>query len=122
MKRLVLIFCMDGNAGKALAETIRNEDTTAQLRSADGVDLHFRIEDCDSVVIMPDVPGWKRRVLEKVYAGFVVEANPAPAEVTMSGYELQGSGYDPGAAGFELQGRAEQEPRRKPGRPRKDAA
>lgn len=98
MKRLVLIFCMDGNAGKALAETIRNEDTTAQLRSADGVDLHFRIEDCDSVVIMPDVPGWKRRVLEKVYAGFVVEANSTPTA-------------------------DDSEPiRRKPGRPRKDAA
>lgn len=102
MKRLVLIFCMDGNAGKALAETIRNDDTTAQLRSADGVDLHFRIEDCDSVVIMPDVPGWKRRVLQKVYDGFV----------------LPDSGPISRPTAFSLS----EPPKRGPGRPRKDAA
>lgn len=76
MKRLILIFCGDGDAGKALAGTLRTDFTTAQLRDAGGVDLHFRIEHCDNVVIMPDVTGWKRDILEKVYAGFVLENNP----------------------------------------------
>lgn len=101
MKRLILIFCADGNAGKAFAETLRNDETTTQLRDAGGVDLHFQIEHCDNVVIMPDVSPWKRRVLEKVYDGFVLETQPAPSD-----HEQQGTGYDPGAVGYELQGRA----------------
>jgi hypothetical protein len=83
MKRLILIFCEDGEAGKALAETLRTETTTAQLRDASGVDLHFRIEDCDNVVIMPDVAGWKRRVLERVYDGFVLAPVGSPGARTI---------------------------------------
>lgn len=79
MKRLVLIFCADGEAGKVLAETLRNDTTTAQLRDAGGVDLHFHIEHCDNVVIMPGVVRWKREILQRVYEGFVLETLSAQA-------------------------------------------
>jgi hypothetical protein len=97
MKRLILVFCTDGNAGKALAETLRNDDTTAQLRDAatfDGV-----IEHCDNVIIMPDVARWPRERIEATYAGFVMETRPEPPLAQESPLSLTPE-------------------RRKPGRPR----
>ncbi|MCW2228099.1 hypothetical protein [Bradyrhizobium elkanii] len=92
MKRLILVFCTDGNAGKAAAKTLRNDETTAQLRDAatfDGV-----IEQCDGVLIMPDVAKWPRDRIEAAYPNHVI------------GHEVP----------------EEAMPKRKPGRPRKDAA
>lgn len=93
MKRLILVFCTDGDAGKALAKTLRGDDTTAQLRDAatfDGI-----VEHCDGVIIMPDVAAWPRDRISAVYDGFVMREPEKPAVVV--------------------------EIKRKPGRPRKVA-
>jgi hypothetical protein len=102
MKRLILLFCMDGDAGKAMAKTLRNTETTAQLRDAATFD--GGIEHCDGVVIMPDVAKSPRDRIEATYAGFVLDSLPAPVApakgevVTVTPFK------------------------RKPGRPRKNAA
>lgn len=119
MKRLILIFCADGEAGKALAQTLRNDDTTAQLRDSGGVELRFQIEHCDGVIIMPDVARWKRNILDRVYEGFVMKP---PAEPEQDGRAPTGRsiGGDPAFPAFEASNSAS--PPRPRGRPRKVAA
>lgn len=73
MKRLILIFCADGNAGKALAETLRDDITTTQLRDAET--FNGVIEHCDNVVIMPDVSDRARERIYGTYDGFILELN-----------------------------------------------
>jgi len=124
MKPTILIYCgEDGEAAKALAASLRDGKSHVVMCAASafsGVQRHG-----DRIEFTNDVP---QRLRDAITA-----AHGLPAELHGSSfaqhasYELQGSGYDPCAVGYELQGRAlepeESAPAKRPrGRPRKIAA
>ncbi len=67
MRKTTLIYCGEnGEASKALAETIRGDGGRVFLVNAL---MDIEVIDCDHVIVMPDVPGWRRDAIAKAYPG-----------------------------------------------------
>lgn len=86
-----LVMCgEDGEAGKAVAVRLRKEGHRAVLADA-GV-FKGRADPCDAVVVMPDVPAWKRDRIEAAYPGKVERTDAAPAQSPAIGLSIKHRG------------------------------
>jgi hypothetical protein len=78
MKKVYLIFYgKDGDAAKKHAIKIRAEKCTAMLRHTDAFD--GEAEQCDSVIILPDVSDYDTTRIRAAYGDKVSEPTKTPA-------------------------------------------
>lgn len=75
MKNLTLIYCgEDGEAGKALADSLRAADTDNKIVLC-SVE-QFASEAADHVIIMSDVPDFRAEMIREAYPGKVENRQP----------------------------------------------
>lgn len=79
MKTLTLIYCNDGNAGKAMAKTIRTHERVVGLRDASV--FIGEAEKCDSVIVMDDVQRFYRDRIAAAYRNKVEQTKEVPEQI-----------------------------------------
>lgn len=77
MKNLTIIYCgEDGDAGKALANSMRENDSDNKVVLS-SVEQFSPVDEVDHVIIMPDVPGFCADKIREAYPGKVAN-KPKP--------------------------------------------
>jgi hypothetical protein len=77
MRELTMIYCgEDGEAGKALANSIRKESELNKVMLGDAGSFDGPETDVVRVIIMPDVPEWRAQKIRDAYPGNVVSKKP----------------------------------------------
>jgi hypothetical protein len=107
VKLLTLIYCNDGNYGKALAQTLRKPDNLVGLRDASV--FVGEPEHCETVIVMDDVAELYRGRIKAFYPAQFKELRPEPIKQE-----------NPYVAAAEIAKEIIQ-PKRRRGRPRKVA-